>query len=227
MKFAMVNNMRTYLILFAAGLTFNSCKSKNDNSKENNFPSKVHLVRDIYGGENSFVYNVTRILTGKLKLENIDSGFNGLQIRVWYSQSFNDTSQLLVLKRMSDKWAGQIFTYVLQRDKKTSKLIDSIVYVSSPIAPKSGWKNIYGDLKRLKIMDLADMSALSGNGVDILDGNGVSVEISNEEKYRFYSYTSPTSFADRWWQANNIDEFLNITQSEFDFPSYQYYGRQF
>jgi len=153
--------------------------------------------------------------TSLLKLDTLENGFDSLQIRIWYGYARIDSGQLFVLKNVNGKWNAEMLTLVYHMSRNEDSLL-SIGKSSISGEPKSGWISFYNRLFKLKVMSLPDMRKIS-NYPDIADGNGISIETAIISKYRYYSYQEPIYAQERVKEARNIEQILELIESEFDF----------
>lgn len=49
------------------------------------------------------------------------------------------------------------------------------------------------------------------------DGNSVMIEISTKYYYRLYGCSEPSVYKDKYYQANNIIQIINLLEKEFNF----------
>lgn len=150
-----------------------------------------------------------------LKLDTLQNGFDSLQIRIWYGYARNDSGQLVILKRTNDRWSAELFNLVYNLNKKG----DSLISIDKTVVhrePRSGWRFFAGKLFRSGIMTLPDMRSIS-NYPDIADGNGVSVEVSTKDKYRYYVYQEPAEASTRVKEAADMEYILRLIEDQLHF----------
>jgi hypothetical protein len=71
----------------------------------------------------------------------------------------------------------------------------------------------------LQITTLPHMSDIPGLRDGWTDGVSYNVEVATKDQYRFYGYHLPDKFQDKYWQAKNMVDILNLIGSEFGIPS--------
>jgi hypothetical protein len=189
--------MRNFVILLAIlfSLLCNSCDSitpgRENCSMSDSLTSDVPVNRTDSTSVN--IKNRIELLAG---LTRIDTGFNGLQIRIWYSYS-SDVEHLILLIDSNNHWSGSLNTLRYVHDR--GNLI-SVSRTIKEIFPQSGWTMFIDSLKTMGILTLPDMSTIP-NYESGTDGNWLTVEFANCRKYRYYSYQSPWGYVDEFWQA--------------------------
>jgi hypothetical protein len=149
----------------------------------------------------------------QLRLDSIESGFDSLQIRIWYDYALLVNRELIVVKRTNGKWSGHHYEIVVDWDAyKNTETIKTNKIES--ITPKSGWDKFIKELDSLKIMTLPNMDDIPELQDSWSDGVTYSVEIASKRQYRFYSYHLPDKFEDKFWQAKNVTEILKLISKE-------------
>lgn len=209
-----------YIILLFLLQVIYSCngqETKSQNNVDNAYDSIIKDIPKNPNGKESNVYKFIMQMANKLNIEKLDNGFDSIQIRIWCSYSFKDTSQMLVLKKVNNNWVSNIYTIFFKSDTSQFETIDTLISKQSNLIPKSGWKIFTDNLFDLKIKDLPDMDSLPGNEFDIIEGNVFSVEVATKNKYRLYTYVNPYEFEKIWWQAKNMENILQLIEKEFNF----------
>ncbi len=156
----------------------------------------------------------------KLKMEKMigldpmESGFDSLQIRIWYGVALMDKLQLLVLKKSNSKWSAQFYSLRLQYDKHRDSLV-SVTKNMETKEPVSGWERFVDDLFKLDILILPDSRNIKGYEY-CNDGDGATFEISTIKNSRMYSYPC---FDDQVGieQAKNVEKIMKLLENEFNF----------
>ena len=150
----------------------------------------------------------------KMNLRTLEKGFDSLEIRVWYGQSFSDSVQLVIFKRDQLRWSCEFYDLAFRYEKRR----DSIIGIGQKMEkknPRSGWKDFISKLNKLKIVELPDASQLPNYAL-CQDGDGVTIEISTQRRYRIYNYSCFAS-NEGIWQAKNIEKFMELIEYEFNF----------
>jgi hypothetical protein len=83
------------------------------------------------------------------------------------------------------------------------------------ITPNSGWAKFVDSLMALSIMTLPDMYEIPGMKIPWTDAQGVMVQVSTKDHFRFYHYTEPFHFAPKFWQADKMARIQSLFYAEF------------
>jgi hypothetical protein len=171
-------------------------------------------------------YSLTTQKAKQLKLEDIHSGFDSLQIRVWYGYSTSRLRELIVLKKDNKGWSGSHHTMKVEWDPV--KLTDTVKkHDRQQLEPKSDWASLIQKLLDNQILTLPDMDDIKGIWYEVIpetgdtmimsvaDGITYNFEIATNSYYRFYSYGNPKYYQANHWQARNILAIMDILKSEF------------
>jgi hypothetical protein len=165
-------------------------------------------------------YTRTRKLLG---LENLEMGFDGLQIRIWGDSRVSDTTTLVVLKCKDRRWAGQLYhyTYFLKQGADLNYEIDSIhIYEKQFIEPVSGWDKFSRQIFQLGIKTLPDWSSIKNYGDLNTDEQGYEIEFADKKQYRIYSYPLPQKRRSRAEEANKMSQIIVLVGREFKLENY-------
>lgn len=185
----------------------------------NSGPSRfIKEIPSHSNGEPTLFYKLTQQKVKQLKLDELQSGYDSLQIRIWYDYSMFDIRKLLVIKRTNAKWTAT--TYLMKVDWNSSDLTETVKRKQlKNLSPKSGWDNCIDKLYALQIMSLPNMDNIPGLEDNWTDCNSYNVEVATSVQYRFYSYHLPVKFQSNYWQAKNMVEILRLVETEFGISS--------
>ena len=190
-----------------------SCNGR-ETSTENTF------IKDIPVRDDSLpdlFYELTRQKIDQLKLDDLEKGFDSLQIRIWYNYSLLDYRELVIIKRKDGKWTGN--HYIMKVKWNPSDLTVKTNGVENrEITPKSGWESFIPDLIDKNIITLPNMEDIEGLEDNWTDGVTYNIEIGTKKFYRFYGYHLPDKFKE-YWQAKKMMEILDLIDREFSINS--------
>lgn len=161
-------------------------------------------------------YSYKNQIVQDLKLDRLENGFDSLQIRLWYSYSFKDTAQLIVIKKHDYKWKAELITFIYYIESDDKNLLRGEIINRISNKPKSDWNSFTKHLLDKGIMAIPDMHKLPDYPL-IADGDGVAVEVADRKKYRYYSYQEPETVRKDIIQANRIEEIIEFIEEELDF----------
>mgnify|MGYP003577401873 CR=1 FL=1 len=192
--------------------------SSNLQIKRDNSPSK--LRREIPGDYNgSFYINSFFDLPRKLRMKELYNGFEDLQIRIWYDESFRDTVNVISLTLVDGKWTAEVRDIALLYDGVNNyqevRVKDTILIKQ----PKSNWKTIEKAIIDNDILNLPDFQDIPGYAHMLpTDGNVFTVEVADKNNYRIYAYPSPGSYNYRNFEpVTKFVRFRDLLEREFDF----------
>lgn len=205
------------LLLILPSFLFNSCdfvsyQKKNDCMNDS-------LISDV-----PFNKLDTQFLRLRDKIEllagltKIDTGFDGLQIRIGYAYS-SDVEHLIILTNEKEKWVGTLNTLKFNYKDLSDSLI-SINRTTKNVVPKSGWKIFTDSLISMGILELPDMTAVTDYEL-ATDGSWFTVDFAKCRKYRYYSYQSPWGSEDKFWQAKKVVNISRLIEEELNFERFQ------
>ncbi|MGH2564074.1 MAG: hypothetical protein ACRDE5_06160 [Ginsengibacter sp.] len=184
------------------------------NNFENNMIDTV--IRDIplnKYGEPSFFYKNKPEIEDQLGLVSLEDGYDSLQIRLWFSYAFIDSSQLVTVRNNKNKWSIELVTFL------TNYTNDKVVIENKrviPKYPKSGWQDFTNKLFQLQILTLPDESKIPKYSM-FTDADRIVVEIATTKEYRIYQYQGPMIAHDDIWQIKNMGAILKLIENEFSF----------
>jgi hypothetical protein len=158
-------------------------------------------------------YGITRQKARQLDLDSLESGFDSLQIRVWYEYELLYQRELIVIKRMKNGWEASHFEMRLVTDDESDP--HKIAYSTRrTLNPKGNWNDFINQLISLKVMTLPTMDSIPELSDSWMDGVTYNFEIATKNLYRFYSYHVPEEFQDSFWQAKNVVKILALIKTE-------------
>lgn len=177
----------------------------------------VRFYREIpvyKSGDTSLFYRIPKQHVKQLKLDQLENGFDSLEIRIWYNYSFISNRNVLIIKRQGGEWTATAFKMEVEWNakKKTEWIIDR---EKERPEPQNGWDNFLTKLFALQVMTLPDMDRIPGLSDGWTDGVSYDVEVATKNQYRFYSYHLPEKFADHFPEAANMVKILELVEMEF------------
>ena len=166
------------------------------------------------GKEFDLFYKITQQKINQLKLENLEKGFDSIQIRIWYDYSLVTQRKILVLKKIDSKYSAILYLFDVDWDYQNEK--ETITQKDIRVLNLNiDWGKFMKELSDLGIESLPNMDDIPGLFDGWTDGITYNIEIATMSKYRFYSYHVPEEFQDEFWQAKNIVKILSLIENEF------------
>jgi hypothetical protein len=161
-------------------------------------------------GTVSIFYELAKAKQNQLGLDSIENGFENLQIRVWYDFALVRERKLVVIKNEGTNWTATVYYLQVNWDGKTETILKKKI---KQVMPKSGWTVFSKKLLDLQILTLPNQRDIEGYSLGT-DGKTYNVEIATKNQYRFYGYWEPQEYQDRFWQAKNMTDILNLFETE-------------
>lgn len=169
----------------------------------------------MFNGRVDMWYGIKNYNEKLLKLESLESGFDSLQIRIWYEYSLVLYRDLVIIKCTNDVWTARHYHMKLKWDPNDNPVTFTSVKIED-VAPKSGWPQFINKLSELGIMTLPNMDDISNLQHGYEDGVTYNIEVATKKQYRFYGYYLPQEFANKFWQAKSMTEILSLISSELN-----------
>ncbi len=121
--------MRKYVIFIFVGIIFlSSCNTKSSDSFNSEDIAIGDSIRTYYNQDTAWLSYISRI-SRAANLDKIDSGYKDYQLRVWLGHSMAVRRNIVIIKRLEQKWTAEVMTYHLvdyQRKMTTIKILDKI-----------------------------------------------------------------------------------------------------
>ncbi len=199
-------------ILCCFFLNFCSAQTKIDSLK---FRKEIPTQKN---GEPDLAYRLAQQKARELKLDKLEKGFDSLQIRIWYNYASMRFRKLLIITKAKADWSAAIYSMTV--DSNPSKQTETIVASNlSTEIPVVGWNVFIEKISALQIKTLPNMKDIPGLTDTLTDGITYSVEIATNKLYRFYSYHAPDQFQDKFPEAKNMVDILEMMDDELGVAS--------
>lgn len=191
-------------------------------------PALPETIRDIpiyqFGtraGSHVDAYLITNLKGNQLRLDNIKSGYDSLQIRFWVSPAPDKKKYVVILDRSYGRWSGKVIcyisgTYIVNRDI-VPRTWDSIkICYTRKVEPVSGWPVFLKRLDSLQLFTMKHSLDLQGYSEGKFDSSSFYIEYARFKYYRFYSYDSPQRFVGKHISAEKILLIWNVMKKELN-----------
>jgi hypothetical protein len=176
---------KTHMYLLFVGISFyvgciNSKREWEKLNETNKFISDIPYASTRESKALDFIRD-------SLKLDTLQKGYNGLQIRIWYGYSFTHRQQVIVIKNQEGTWSGSYYQFnpIYYRGS------DSLLYFKKQmnlIEPDIPWNDFMDKLFGQQILTLPDESKIGKYDI-ANDCSGVEIEVATINEYRLYSYS--------------------------------------
>lgn len=165
-------------------------------------------------GRPDYAYRADHQKAGQLGLYPLESGFDSLEIRIWFDYSLAIDQQLIVLTRKDGQWKGRFITMVVKQNLREDS---ELVIQSSNVAvvPKMGWETF---IRELFARDITTLPYGPDGGED---GTSYDIEVATRNTYRFYSYWSPESTEDKDQESKKMVSIIHLLEQAFQFKRKQ------
>jgi hypothetical protein len=188
-------------------LLLGACTSHNQGNSAAGF--KTEIPTDIFGAVDIF-YQTAKDRQQQLGLDSLENGSHDLQIRVWYNFSSVKDRKLVIITNKDNNWTAAVYDFQVDRTGETETMLSKKIRQASP---KSGWQAFSKKLLDLKTLMLPNQDDVEGYSAGD-GGTTYSVEVATKKQYRFYNYWQPQEYQNRFWQAKNMTEMLQLFETE-------------
>lgn len=207
--------MQNFCFILTFAVFFAFCKGQTNAANEpllvmdTTTPFRKEIPTYKNGGVNLF-YTLAKAKQKQLELGSLESGFEDLQIRVWYDFSLVRERKLVVVVNKDTNWMATIYDLQVDWDGRTETILSKQV---RQVTPKSGWQKFSKRLLNYGVLTLPNQNDIPDYGFG-LDGRTYNVEVATKKQYRFYGYWEPQHNANKLWQAKNMASILKLFEEE-------------
>jgi hypothetical protein len=205
--------MRNFnFILTLTVLSFAACKGRTISSTVDTpfVDTTKPFKKEIPNGGADVFYTLAKTKQKQLGLDSLESGFDNLQIRIWYDYSLVKERKLVIITNKNSSWSATVYNLQVNWDGQTETILSKEV---RNVIPKSGWSDFSKKLLSFKVLTLPNMYDIQGYGGGD-DGRTYNVEVATKNQYRFYGYWKPQQYQDKFCQAKNMAEILKLLEQE-------------
>ena len=145
-------------------------------------------------------------------LDNIDSGYNSRQIRIWLGHSLAIKHRIVIIKFKDSKWTGEVLTYTrqdLSRKISSLKILDY-----KKVAPNSGWDKFIKTINDKEILTEEFWKSPYCCGEGGGDGISYDFEIASSSTYAEHSFSNPSNQSQI---GRKIMDFASFLETELCF----------
>ena len=165
-------------------------------------------------GNAVFLYKVARSYAKLLNLPSLETGYDSLQVRIWFNYGNLKKTHLIIISNKEKRWAGTLYRLLVDKKNDTSYFLEK--EKKQKVIPKSGWEKMIRAMNKLKIPALISCEYLSEYGAGV-DTEYYMIEVATKNNYRFYDYFDPKEGAKEYKEAAALENFLKKLEKEFLF----------
>lgn len=122
-------------------------------------------------------------------LDNIGSGYNGRQIRIWLGHSLAKKRHIVILKLIDSEWRGEILTFTQHNPSRSYSNLKILDY--KKVIPNSGWNEFINKVNESEILKDEFWKSPNCCGVSGTDGISYHFEIATPNSYSEHSFSNP------------------------------------
>jgi hypothetical protein len=206
---------KLYFIPALTACFFAACKGQTNSTRQSlafvdtTKPFKKEIPTYQSGTVDMF-YALAKAKQKQLGLDSLESGFDNLQIRVWYDFALVRERKLVVITNKDTNWTATVYNMQVDWDGQTEIILSKKV---KQVAPKSGWADFSKKLLDLNVLTLLNQDHIP-NYEGGMDGRTYNVEVATKNQYRFYGYWEPQQYQDKFSQAKNMADILELFKKE-------------
>jgi hypothetical protein len=190
-------------------------------------PVEPGFVRDIPKQK----YQASTLLAGvratkdSLGLDDLENGYDSLQIRMWFTYPLKDSEQVLTIKRNNDHWYGNFCLASYGLTPMGDSISRYTIHFFKPILRRD-WSAIVDTLIKFNIMTLQDERQVinldSINSHPKTTSGSVIIEIADQHKYKLYFYPMPVDYKEQLKEAADVCHMVEFLSARLGI---QYLGR--
>lgn len=176
------------------------------------------FIQDIPDNLNTSSYiKLKKDFISQMGIDQIDSGYDGTQIRIIIGYPHSDTGHLLIFRNNGSNWTANFFEFHYGGSNEPSSKITNR---ELPILknPKSGWNPFIKKLNDFGIMDLPDYSSIPDYHLP-MDASSIVFEIATRTKYRMYSYPAISVYRSKIKEVDSVERIILLIEKEFNFKT--------
>jgi hypothetical protein len=198
------------LVIFVV-LTLIACSNSDSESGSYMFSSSTSIFVKEADTASSY-YRTAKKWERELQLPDIENGYEGFQMRLWYYPEFLLRKKLMIVKHSAGDWSAKAFRLTIDRDNGTG-----IVAVDSVLAltPKSGWRSFQNKLAELMIRQLPNYNYVQGDEL-VDDGITYFTEVANQKSYWLSWFSNPQQNVKNNKSAQQWQSVVDLFRQEFD-----------
>src|SRR5688572_23438842 len=153
-----------YSILTLTICFFAACKGHSNSGNQlltfvdTTKPFKKEIAK-YEDGSLSIFYSLAKAKQQQLGLDNIENGFENLQIRIWYDFALVREKKLVIITNRDTSWTATVYDLQVDWDGHTETILSKNL---KQMTPRSGWANFSRKLLDLKIVTLPNQNDIPG-----------------------------------------------------------------
>lgn len=162
-------------------------------------------------GDTALGHFFAREISADLGLNDMERGFDSLQIRIWLP-IYNYKEYVLEIKGKARIWRCALYEYEADYGKRFAKVEN---WNKRVLHPKSDWNHLMRKLEHVGLLRLPDCRTIKGYDLNFVHGPIYQVEVATCKSYRMYEYWTPSKNKINFKEAMIFEKILSIIRDEF------------
>ena len=209
-------------MFFSAFAFLISCNSKKSvevsNKTKDTFNTFIREIPRYKDGpskdDTSYLFMAIREDERKLGLQNLENGYDSLEIRIWLGHSLAIKRNIVIIQRHGNNWNGRLVTFTKTGLENLHGKFKTEV---KEMTPKSGWDCFIRNLLLSRLTTLPDANDIIGYTSCGEDGLPYYFEIATRDTYRFLAYCNIDDNVEKFGEARYVADISRLVEKEFVF----------
>lgn len=205
-RYVSARHLLIYLILFL------SCKQTNIQPILGN----LNAVKSNVNSKDKKNYTDLREFSQQIGLDNLDSGYQYEQIRIWVNTSRRDSSKIVVFTYKFGKWYGEGYNFKELFDDSIRMI--GVSKSKKEIFPKGGWAKFEKRFSDLHFNSLREPKEIPTYNTHFANHCGeIIIEVAGTSFHQILKYPCFEFYKNDVEEVKVILTFLKYIQSDFGF----------
>jgi hypothetical protein len=219
-----VDIMYKYRVIFAICflfLIFVSCNSRSQRTDDNKLTTNdTSSIKFFVDPKIQFptLDSQEAYYDKRLNLDAIRTGFDSLQIRIWFfyaaKDPIEDTGKVLIIKKTKSIWSGEIFK--LRYFQSNDSLFQIATVINKNVYPQFGWNRLIDKIFKLQLFNQSS-SKIAEESVYDHPPTTISVQVATAGNYYQFEHFIPSAYKKIYWQIEDLKKLLQLLDLELGF----------